>query len=524
MSASSNVPTGRVVLRGSERAAPKNAVAAGAPDPSERASVTVVVRPRTSPSRDAAKALADVAPAKRSYLTREQFAAAHGADPADVLAVERFALDAGLLVVEASLARRSVVLDGTIAALAAAFGSEFVLFRTGDQTFRGRTGPLTLPSALEGVVTGVFGLDERPQARTHFRPAAAPSISYTPPQVAQAYDFPTGVNGQGQTIALIELGGGYAQSDITAYFAQLGITAPKVTSVGLDGATSAPTGDPNSADGEVLLDIEVAGSIAPGANIVVYFGPNTDQGFLDAITTAIHDTTNNPTAISISWGGPESDWTSQATTNFDAAFADAATLGITVTAAAGDNGSSDGVTDGLAHVDFPASSPHVLGCGGTALVASGTNIASETTWNDGSSGGATGGGVSDVFALPSWQQSAGVPASVNPGGRIGRGVPDIAGDAAPGTGYQIMVDGQSAVFGGTSAVAPLWAALVALLNQSLGKPAGFLNTLLYAQAKPALHDITSGNNGAYAARTGWDACTGLGSPDGAKLLAALKSS
>ncbi len=430
-----------------------------------------------------------------------------------------------MLVIEASLARRSIVLEGTVAALEAAFGTKLVMYRAGNATFRGRTGVLTLPSALESVVSGVFGLDERPQARTQFRPAAAAAVSYTPSQVAQAYDYPAGFTGAGETIALIELGGGYAQSDLDTYFSQLGITAPNVTSVGVDGATNSPAGDPNSADGEVLLDIEVAGSIAPGAKIVVYFAPNTDQGFLDAITTAIHDTTNNPSVISISWGGPESTWTAQSTTNFDAAFADAATLGVTVTVAAGDNGSSDGVTDGLAHVDFPASSPHVLGCGGTALTASGTTITSETTWNDGSSGGATGGGISDVFALPTFQQNAGVPPSVNPGGRIGRGVPDVSGDASPETGYQIYVDGQSAVFGGTSAVAPLWAALVALLNQALSKPVGFLNTSLYtAQVEAALHDITTGNNGAYSAGVGWDACTGLGSPDGAKLLSVLMSS
>jgi kumamolisin len=524
VSASSNVPTGRVVLKGSERVAPANAVAAGTPDPNERTSVTVTVRPRKATAHDAAKALAPVQPAQRRYLTRDEFAAEHGADPADVQAVERFALDAGLLVLEASLPRRSIVLEGTVAALGTAFGAELQLFSAGSETFRGRTGSLTLPSALDGVITGVFGLDERPQARAHFRPAAAAAVSYTPPQVAAAYDYPAGVTGAGQTIALIELGGGYVQSDLDTFFSGLGIAAPKVTSVGVDGATNAPAGSPDSADGEVLLDIEVAGSIAPGANIVVYFGPNTDQGFLDAITTAIHDTTNNPSAISISWGGPESTWTAQATTNFDAAFADAATLGITVTVAAGDNGSSDGVTDGLAHVDFPASSPHVLGCGGTALTASGATITSETTWNDGSSGGATGGGISDVFALPSWQANAGVPHSVNPGARVGRGVPDVAGDASPETGYQIYVDGQSAVFGGTSAVAPLWAGLVALLNQSLGKPVGFLNAALYAGKETGLHDITTGNNGAYTAGTGWDACTGLGSPDGAKLLAALRSS
>jgi kumamolisin len=211
-------------------------------------------------------------------------------------------------------------------------------------------------------------------------------------------------------------------------------------------------------------------------------------------------------------------------TAFDQAFQAAGALGVTVTVAAGDNGSSDGVNDGLAHVDFPASSPNVLACGGTRLIGSGQSITSETVWNDGTSGGATGGGISAFFPPPAWQSKSNLPPSANPGAKPGRGVPDIAGDADPVTGYQIRVDGQNTVVGGTSAVAPLWAGLVALLNQSLGKPVGYLNPWLYTSAisiPGALHDITSGNNGAYQARVGWDACTGLGSGDGMKIQGAL---
>jgi kumamolisin len=231
-----------------------------------------------------------------------------------------------------------------------------------------------------------------------------------------------------------------------------------------------------------------------------------------------------PTVVSISWGGPESTWTQQARSALDQAFADAAQLGVTVCVAAGDSGSSDGVGDGKAHVDFPASSPHALACGGTTLrttTASGqAGIASETVWNE-SGDGATGGGISDAFALPTWQSAAGVPPSANDG-HVGRGVPDVAGDADPATGYQVRIDGTTTVIGGTSAVAPLWAALVALLNQHRGTALGFVNPLLYAHPD-AFRDVTSGTNGAYAARSGWDACTGLGSPNGAKLLAALAS-
>ena len=290
----------------------------------------------------------------------------------------------------------------------------------------------------------------------------------------------------------------------------------------VDGGANAPSGDPNSADGEVALDIEVAGSIAPAASIVVYFTTNTSQGFLDAITTAIHDESHAVSVISISWGGPESTWTSQAMQSYDQAFQDAAALGVTICVAAGDNGSSDGVTDGSAHVDFPASSPNVLACGGTSLQGSNGTISNEVVWNDGASGGATGGGVSENFPLPSYQTGAGVPVSVNSSHFQGRGVPDVAGDADPDTGYGITVDGQPSVVGGTSAVAPLWAALIVLLNQQLGKPVGFLNPQIYAaSARTGFHDITSGNNGAYSAGPGWDACTGWGSPIGGGLLTAL---
>jgi kumamolisin len=205
----------------------------------------------------------------------------------------------------------------------------------------------------------------------------------------------------------------------------------------------------------------------------------------------------------------------------DQAFADAALLGVTVTCASGDNGSDDRVGDGRAHADFPASSPHVLACGGTRLKGTAGTIADEVSWNDGPAGGSTGGGISDVFDLPAWQSAAGVPASANPDRRVGRGLPDVAGDASPATGYAVRVDGRDMVFGGTSAVAPLYAALVARLNQRLGRSVGFLNPALYGPAAGAIRDITAGDNGAYRAGPGWDACTGLGRIDGARLLAAL---
>src|SRR5262249_17303353 len=185
----------------------------------------------------------------------------------------------------------------------------------------------------------------------------------------------------------------------------------------------APTGDPSGPDGEVELDIEVAGSVAPGAQIAVYFAPNTDQGFIDAITTAVHDAKLKPSIISISWGGPENSWTAQARDALNAACQDAALVGVTILAASGDDGATDGTS--APTVDFPAASPYVVGCGGTKLALSGTSISSEQAWNELSQNeGATGGGVSEVFALPSYQQNANVPRA--PNGFTGRGVPDVA--------------------------------------------------------------------------------------------------
>ncbi|MBS2965488.1 S8/S53 family peptidase [Actinocrinis puniceicyclus] len=465
---------------------------------------------------------ADVSAGARR-LTRDELRTRYGAHPDDIEHVRETLARHGIDLVEADAGARRIVVTGTVSAFAEAFGTSLSLVRTPHPqspdgvVHRYRTGPLNLPDALTGVVTAVLGIDNRPQARAYFRYAAsaAAATAYTPLQVGAAYGFPEQTDGAGETLAIIELGGGYAQSDLDAYFGALGLATPAVTAVPVDGGSNSPAGDPNSADGEVLLDIEVAGALAPAAAQLVYFAPNTDQGFVDAVTAAAH-ATPAPAAISISWGGPEDSWTAQARDALDQACADAVALGVTVLAASGDSGSSDNAPDGAAHCDFPASSPHVLGCGGTRLLLDGSGaIAREIVWNDGSGGGATGGGVSTSYPMPSWQTGAGVPAH-------GRGVPDVAGNADPQTGYQIYVDGQSGVVGGTSAVAPLWAALVCRLAQRAGRPLGLLQSTLYANAapgvaQPGLRDVTEGDNGAYRAGPGWDPCTGLGTPDGAAL-------
>jgi kumamolisin len=520
----------RVSLAGSRREPPAGVRSAGPVNPAERIEVTIVTRragdlPRTSagvPSR----------------LTRDQLRESYGSSPADQdqVAAVLASLSPDLEITSRDPGSRRMTVAGPAGALATAFGTELSVGTStspsGTQVaHRYRTGDLEIPAELSGIIVAVLGLDNRPQAAPHYRfaqaGAAAAAVSYTPPQVASVYQFPAGTDGTGQTIGIIELGGGFGQSDLASYFASLGIATPSVTAVGVDGATNVAGQDPQGADGEVLLDIEVVGSVAPGAAQLVYFAPNTDQGFTDAVTNAVH-AQPTPVAVSISWGGPESSWTAQSMTALDEAIADGVALGVTVCVAAGDNGSGDGVTDGKPHVDFPASSPHALACGGTSLQADTATgaVTSETVWNDGSSGGSTGGGVSAQFPLPAWQANAGVPAA--PGGTAGRGVPDVAGNADPETGYQVLIDGQQTVIGGTSAVAPLWAALAGRLAQSLGGRLGLVQTALYAGGAPGtaeagLRDITQGSNGAYSASPGWDACTGLGVPEGGVLLSRLSA-
>ena len=378
----------------------------------------------------------------------------------------------------------------------------------------------------------MFGLDDRPQAKPHLRyrgqrgnvqwhDSAAQSSSFTPLDLAKVYNFPQGGDGTGQCIGIIELGGGFRPQDLARYFAQLGLKMPQVTAVSIDHGRNQPTGDATGPDGEVMLDIEVAGAVAPKAKIVVYFAPNTDRGFIDAVTTAIHDQTNRPSVISISWGGPESNWTQQAMVALDEAFQAGAALGVTVCCAAGDNGSSDGVEDGASHVDFPASSSYALACGGTRLTAAASAMAEETVWNELPNAGATGGGVSAVFVLPDWQK--GLKATLASGERVtlrNRGVPDVAGAADPATGYDVRVDGKDTVIGGTSAVAPLWAGLIACINQLKGNNVGYINPAIYMHPE-VFNDVQRGNNGGYSADLNWDACTGLGTPNGKALLAIL---
>ncbi len=514
-----------VQVPGSTRQAVPGVTSAGAVDASAQLEITLVLRRRAALPRHLVEG--------PETVSSSELADRYGADPEDLRLAQRVLTDHGLRIVSADQASRLVIVAGPVGTLSEVFGAELTQVTSTHPvsgavvSYRHRQGDLRIPVELADVVTAVLGLDNRPQARARFRYAAADaSVSYPTPRLAEAYRFPPGTDGSGQTVAIIELGGGFGQDDLTTYFTGLKLTPPKVTAVGVGGGDNQPGSDPNGADGEVLLDIEVVGALAPGADQVVYFAPNTDQGFLAAISTAIH-AQPAPAALSISWGASEDAWSAQARTSFDAALADAAAMGVTVTAAAGDNGSADGAGDGTAHTDFPAASPHVLACGGTRLqLDSAGAVQSETVWNDGAGAGSTGGGVSATFDVPTWQQQAGVPD--RSGGAVGRGVPDVSGNADPATGYQVLVDGKQLVIGGTSAVAPLWAALVARLAQQTGRRFGLLQPALYAgaaagRAAPGFRDIVSGANGDYRAGPGWDACTGLGVPDGTALAALLQS-
>ncbi len=381
----------------------------------------------------------------------------------------------------------------------------------------------SLPESFQSMVEHVIGLDTYPIAKPRFvLPKLVTSSStkkffstqeitptFTPLNLATLYSFPSG-NGLNQKIGIIELGGGYLQSDLVAYFASLGITgSPNVTTVSIDGGTNDPT-DPSGASYEVILDVEVIIALCPAAATRVYFAPNTSQGFYNAIHRAITDGCH---VISISWGAPENYWASSDLTSYNSLFQSTINANAIVFAASGDDGSNDGESGN--HADFPASSPYVVGCGGTSLVANGikTVIQSEVVWNNGT--GATGGGISAIFGKPSYQNSV----SYNLNGK--RGVPDVAGNADPNTGYLLLYNNSYIVIGGTSAVSPLWSGLLGRIYQNISPlTISSLQTVLYANPN-VFRAITSGNNGAFQAGVGWDACTGLGTPNGVAIQAAL---
>jgi kumamolisin len=353
-----------------------------------------------------------------------------------------------------------------------------------------------------------------------------------PAEFAGLYNFPRNTSGKGQSIGLLEFGGGFRPKQLDSYFTSVGIKPPKIIVKEVRPGANRPRGKPGTLnpDTEVYLDIEVAASAAPDATIVIYFGENTTKGWLHTLQAAILDKRHDLSVISISWGEAEQEWSPQAIKQIDDLFQLAAHRGITICCSSGDRGISEG--DGQSYtVAFPASSPHVLACGGTRLEVRRNGSRNETVWNQWKQFRlASGGGVSDVFPLPVYQRRTNVPVRHSDKRSQGRGIPDVAANASSETGYLIEANETRMSLGGTSAVAPLWAALVARLNEALGTKIGFLTPLLYkmnSAANVAVFDITRGFNGAdrahaFHARRGWDPCTGFGSPNGEELLRWLK--
>lgn len=553
------MPDELVELPDSHRRLPDGARRVRDAEPDEPLSVTVYVRRNPAAPRiadPAAEALKP--PGTRRYLTPSEVEQSLGASSSDLQAVVDYAQSRGLETSDVSIVKRSVKVTGPAGALSGAFGVALAHYRHGDLTFRGREGPVKVPAALAGIVEAVLGFDNRPIGRSYLRTPARgqfklpisaaatqqlPPDNFSPPQVGTLYDFPTAYDATGETVAVfvfngtigsgVSAPGGYKATLLDEYFTQvLGMKVPDLTDVVVMGPGNDPGDGTTQYDvsGEVYLDLCIVGSLAPGAKIAVYFTEFSEQGWVDAISQAATDAQTDPSVLSISYGNPEngggSAWTAMAVKQVSQAFEAAAAAGRTVCCAAGDSGAADEPNTTSVHVDFPASSPWVLGCGGTRLTVTGGRITSEVVWNDLASGnGATGGGVSVVFPRPTWQ--SGVKADPLPGVTVpsdGRGVPDVASLADPQTPYVIMGPGGTLEqVGGTSAAAPLWSALTGRLNQALGARVGLLNPLLYSQLHGALRDITTGSNGGYEATAGWDACTGWGSPGGSALLAALES-
>ena len=538
----------RRVLANSLHHLPPGSVAKRRTNPNRWLELTVGVRRRKQlPDLSALDAKR---PGERTYMTRDQLRNEFGSDPAAIDAIEKFAAAHHLVVTRNEPASARLGLGGTVADISDAFGVKLFDYshpKLGD--FHARTGPVMLPADIGDAITGVFGLNNqrvmhRLPRRRQTIDARMPSGSqsrpwFVPTELASIYNFPD-ADASSQCIGLLEFGGGVEQSDVTAYFQKIGVPAPSIQIVAVDGVGTDPAADPDST-GEVMLDVDVAGALAGGAKVAVYFSTFDEKGLVDVLSTVINDSTNDPAVLSVSWGWDENQpfnngilWSAAAIDHVNQSLLAVAQLGITVCISTGDDGSEAQVQDGHAHVNFPATSPYALAVGGTTLHArkgaNGQMAVTEVVWNDGPGSGG-GGGISDVTPVPSWQEGK-VPRSINPGNFAGRAIPDVAANADPNTGYLVMNGGKLGIVGGTSAAAPLWASLITRINALTGARAGNFNALLYATIGPAgiLRDITSGNNdtdglldGQFQAGPGWDACSGWGVPDGAKLLAALKS-
>ncbi|MFJ6212759.1 protease pro-enzyme activation domain-containing protein [Streptomyces sp. NPDC092296] len=445
------------------------------------------------------------------YLTPDQFAARYAPTAADVDRVSGYLRDQGLTVTGVSANRQVVDASGPADRIEAAFGTRErdYLDTERQQHFYANDHAATIPADLAQVVQGVSGLDNhtvrhtnlvKPDATSHATPSG-----YGPTQYNAAYRFDQlGADGTGQTVALWEFDG-YSSTNLRAYDTQYGLSGPAVSTVSVDGANY--DSRPGGGQGEVELDSEIVRGVAPKATQLVYEAPNSDAGEIDMAAKIVSD--NRVSVVSISWGSCEPDTTASSMTAVDNSFKQAAAQGISIYSASGDDGSRDCTrsTSGskVKAVDFPASDPYNTGVGGTNLSLSGGAYGSEKAWSS------SGGGTSTVFGKPSWQTGSG----------SGRTVPDVASNADPNSGFAIYTAGKWAVYGGTSAAAPLWSGYSALYNQRAAAASkaklGSANAAIYQLAggsgySAAFHDTTSGSNQDFATATGYDQVTGWGSP------------
>jgi len=523
-----------------------------APDPQERITVTVVLRSRADRGAlgEALAGLAKLLPHQRPILSNQELESRFGAAPEDIALVVAFAALHGLHVDEVSAARRTLQISGTLEQFGRAFGVGFKLFGHPLGPYRTHDGPILIPRRLQGIVEDVLGLDDRPlltPAAVASTGSSAPGVDklvYTDPRtIMKHYDFPA-ATGAGQCAALVQFGGGYNPEDMGTYFELRGIPCPVITLVEVMGQTNQPASaevmkgcasylgllgpaDPNGksvyasnssafwATLECTMDLQILGTVAPGARLVTYLAPNTTQGKYNAFSQAIFDETNSPSVINCSWGSCENKAPQSSMISMDKLFQQAALKGVTICASAGDYG--DGSAQcGQPTGHFPATSPNALACGGSSVAQ---DLAKETSWYEVISGFpmSGGGGYSQFFDLPDWQKSVVT-------GQTGRGFPDVVAKADIMTGYDVLVSGLDLPMGGTSAAAPLWAGLIALLNEALGQRVGYLTSLLYSSGfASALQAITQSGGGPCVPTAGWNPCTGLGRPIGSALLAALSA-
>ncbi|MES5482466.1 S53 family peptidase [Bradyrhizobium sp. INPA03-11B] len=515
----------RLPLAGSERAAPDGATLVGDVDPNERISVVVYVKRRT-PDKFQPGSAGDLARLAKP-VTRHQLATQRHRSHARAAArIAGLAAERGLSVLGTDLVARTVMLEGTARQMAETFGATLRIYRDGQREFRARVGGLTVPAEIAPWTRAILGFDQRP-LRTRMplvqaRADTGGDSGLWPTDIAARYGIPLDHDVSSICVGIVALGGGYLQSDLAMALTGMNRQPPAVVNVPQTGNDSG-LGSNDVADQELALDLQVLAGLLPKGKIVVYFAENSAAGLTDAIHQAVFDEQHAPQVISVSWGSAEKFWTAPGRDAMQAVLADAARLRVSVLFASGDQLATSGLTDGKLHVWFPASSPYATSCGGTQPVPAAGNgsAAAEAVWNAGAIG--TGGGISDAFPVPDYQSHLTLPKSQNDGA-IRRGVPDVACAAAASPGYRIIVNGQSMAMSGTSAATPLWAALVAIAIAARGEQIGFLNAALYANPG-AFRAIEQGNNRVggkgYDAGPGWSACTGLGVPRGADVLAAL---